>query len=63
MTLLTIILTAITLRPVDSCWTFDGRPMCKQQLDAWTCCDAVECFTFEGEPICESSGETFVCCG
>jgi hypothetical protein len=62
MTLITIFLTLL-LRPVEPCWTFDGRPTCEQQLDAWTCCDAVECFTFETEPACEKTGEAFVCCG
>ena len=61
MTLITILLTLL-LRPVESCWTFDGRPTC-ERLDAWTCCDAAACFTFEREPACEPTGEAFVCCG
>ena len=51
------------LRSADPCWTFDARPACDQDIDTWTCCDAVACFTFESEPVCELIGEAFVCCG
>lgn len=63
MTLLSIIISVLTLRPVDACWTFVGRPTCEQQLDIWTCCDGEACFTFETAPTCEPSWEAFVCCG
>lgn len=61
MLTLTLILTL--LRPIEACWTFDGRPTCSAHFDAWTCCDGAACFTFESEPDCEPAGEAFVCCG